>query len=786
MRFLLPILLWLLLPVLSTRGQTPTNLLTNPGFEGGTAAGVPEGWQPLWTRTPGVGAMALDTSIKHSGSAALKVTLTGGEDWSVEQVRRLPVTSGDIYRLGAWVRCENTDSAQVSVVTRRANGDVMDWMYGAAGTGGTHDWGHLARVFVVPAGCATIQFRLTGSGKGTIWLDEAELVRVGTVPPLRSKGAALRIGNQFLDVGLSSNGLLAVRDRRIGRAWRQQAVSANVIVTGAQRQGPSALRLALWDVASDLHLTATLALAADAPEMTVTVQGAGAVSDMIAFPQPFVTGGGTWLVVPLNEGIIYPVDDASINPMQLVAYSGHGICMPWFGVTDPRTGAGVMAILGTPDDARIDITRQPGGGLFIRPLWDASRGQFGYARKLTYIFLDKGGYVAQAKRYRRYAQQTGLFKTLAQKRRANPNVDKLVGAVNVWNWDMDKVALCHEMKALGMDHVLWSSGGSPPQVAAINALGYLTSRYDIYQDVYPPDAPAWLPKEGWPQDLVWLPDGDWMKGWADIEKHPDGTQVVYQGGVINSARGLARAKREIPDDLQKTPYHCRFIDTTTASPWREDYNPAHPLTRSQDRRYKMALLDFCANTMKLVVGTETGIDPSVPYADYYEGMLSLGPYRLPDAGRDMLAYKPPTPDFLKFQVGHFYRVPLWELVYHECVVADWYWGDYNNKVPEVWDRRDLFNILYGTPPMFMFDKAAWEKDKPRFVQSYRNICPLVRREGYDEMLAHDFLTPDHAVQRTRWRSGTQIIVNFGTTPYHFAGGTVKPMGWLVSRAGVAR
>jgi hypothetical protein len=196
----------------------------------------------------------------------------------------------------------------------------------------------------------------------------------------------------------------------------------------------------------------------------------------------------------------------------------------------------------------------------------------------------------------------------------------------------------------------------------------------------------------------------------------------------------------------------------------------------------MALLEFCSKELKQVVGTETGIDPSVPYVHYYEGMLSLGRYRLPDSGRDLLKYKPPTPDFLKFQVGHFYRVPLWELVYHHCVVSTWYWGDYNNKAPEVWDRRDLFNILYGTPPMYMFDQAAWEKDKARFVESYKNICPLVRKLGYGEMLSHEFLTPDHAVQRTRWNSGVEIIVNFEEAPRRLSDGrVVKAMGWLATQ-----
>jgi len=332
------------------------------------------------------------------------------------------------------------------------------------------------------------------------------------------------------------------------------------------------------------------------------------------------------------------------------------------------------------------------------------------------------------------------------------------------------------MKSLGMDRVLWSGGGSAQEIAQINALGYLSSRYDIFQDVYPLDAPAWLNKAGWPQDLVWLPNGDWMKGWADIQKKPDGTQVVYQGGVINSERGLARAKLTVPADLKMTPYGCRFIDTTTASPWREDYNPAHPLTRSQDRHYKMALLDFCSGQEKLVVGTETGIDPSVPFVDYYEGMMSLGPYRLPDSGRDLMDYKTPTSDFLKFQVGPFYRIPLWELVYHDCVVAGWYWGDSTNKEPEAWDKRDLFNSLYGTPPLFLFDRAVWEKNKDHFARTYRTVCPLVRRLGYDQMLSHAFLTPDHTVQQTRWASGAAVTVNFGGKPYTLRRGVVIEAG----------
>lgn len=780
---LLLALLCLLRPTLAAPISAPPNLLANPGFEAEAVAGKPPGWAAFWSRTPGSGVMALDAQVVHTGKNSLKITHTGADDWSAAQEGQIPVKPGDIFRIQAWVKSENTNDLQISVVTRRANGETRDWTFGVINAGGTHDWQAFSRRFAVPADCTTIQFRVIGYGPATAWLDDAALVREGHPGAnlARLRGLTLHARNSFLDVTLDApTGLLSVTDRRNSHRWRQRPFSAGMIVKDARQISPLTMRLSVWDAVNDLMLTANFALAPQAPEMRVTLAGNGPVQEPVAFPAPFATQKGDRLVVPLNEGILFPVDDPAVYPMSLVTYSGHGLCMAWVGVTDAENGAGMMTIVQTPDDARVELARPAGGLLLAQPEWDASRGKFGYGRALTYVFFARGGYVAQAKRYRAYAQKIGLFKTLAQKRQTNPNVDRLVGAANIWNWDMDKTALCREFKTLGWSHVLWSSGGSPTEIPQIAALGYLPSRYDIYQDVWPPDAPLGHPGNGWPDDLVWLPNGDWMKGWADIRHNADGTQTTFQGGVICSPRGLLRARQQIPADLKTHPYLCRFLDTTTASPWRECFNPAHPLTRSQDRAYKMALLDFCAKDMKQVVGTETGIDASVPYADYYEGMMSLGPYRLPNAGYEMMAYKTPTPDFLKFQVGHFYRIPLWELVYHDCTVAQWYWGDSSNKAPEVWDQRDLFNILYGTPPLFMFDRSRWEKDHARFVQSYNNVCPIVRRLGYDEMTAHDFLTPDHAVQRTRWHSGTEIVVNFGQTPQTLPDGrVVNPMGWLV-------
>ncbi len=205
------------------------------------------------------------------------------------------------------------------------------------------------------------------------------------------------------------------------------------------------------------------------------------------------------------------------------------------------------------------------------------------------------------------------------------------------------------------------------------------------------------------------------------------------------------------------------------------------MTRTESRGFKMELLDVISSEFKLVTGSETGHDAAVPFVHYFEGMMSLGPYRAPDAGRAMMdVIHDVPPRVAKFQTGHYYRLPLWELVYHDCVVSYWYWGDYNNKLPSLWDRRDLLNALYGTPPMFMFNRKIWEENRRRFAQSYQTATPVARATPYSEMLSHGWLTDDHAVQRTEFANGVIVTVNFGDSPYTMDDGAkLAPMSHRV-------
>jgi hypothetical protein len=599
------------------------------------------------------------------------------------------------------------------------------------------------------------------------------------MPPLP---ATLAISNAALVVTLDTGkATLSVLDRRTQQTWRQKARLESVVLQSA-RVEKNGLVLECCDAPSGLTFHSTIALDAEKPEFVATVSGNDELAASLAFPHPFVSDAGTYLVVPMNEGISYPVDDASIKPTRLVGYGGHGICMAFWGATDGERGQ--MALIETADDCTIDIARVD-GKLCVAPLWDAQKGRLGYERRLRYVFFERGGHVAMCKRYRQHAQRTGLLKTLAQKRQENPNVDLLVGAVNVWCWDKDPVKMLRELKAAGIERVLWSAAGKPDAIRAMNDLGALTSRYDVFQDAM---NPAMFPKlryvhgdwtsDGWPHDMMINANDDWIRGWEVETK--DGT--MYPCGVLCDKVAPAYAERRVTEDLKTHPYRCRFIDTTTASPWRECYAPAHALTRSESRHWKMELLRLMSEKFKLVTGSETGHDAAVPFLHYFEGMLSLGPYRVPDAGRKTQQIWEEVPERVaKFQLGEKYRLPLWELVYHDCVVAQWYWGDYNNKLPSLWNKRDLFNALYGTPPMFMFNRKLWEENRDRFAQSYRAATPVARATGYSEMTDHWFLTTDRSVQQTRFANGVTVTVNFGDTPYRGAdGAVVSPQNFRVT------
>ena len=187
----------------------------------------------------------------------------------------------------------------------------------------------------------------------------------------------------------------------------------------------------------------------------------------------------------MNEGISYPVEDKSIEPFSLDRLWRprhlHGVLgrdrrrarahgrSSKRRTTPPSASTASMALLA------------------IAPQWDAQRGQFGYARRLRYVFFDQGGHVAIAKRYRAHAQKNRPVQDTRREAAREPERgsahrrgERLVLG------SRRRAASCKEMQAAGIERILWSNGQTPGESPPLNDLGVLTSRYDIYQDVMDP------------------------------------------------------------------------------------------------------------------------------------------------------------------------------------------------------------------------------------------------------------------------------------------------------------
>ncbi len=480
------------------------------------------------------------------------------------------------------------------------------------------------------------------------------------------------------------------------------------------------------------------------------------------------------VVADYTGGHLYPLD---LKPFPQRWFEVSRLDMPWVGVCDVKEGHGYMIVVETTDDAFVEVrTVKIGGRELAAPRvgWSPSKKRFAYPRRMSYHFVAKGGYVALAKRYRASAQEQGMVVPFAEKLKKNPNIARLFGAPDVWG--NASLTFAREAKAAGVEKMLIHGRTSPADMKAINELGYLTSEYDNYTDILPVKAGNEIDSnhDHLPGAAVLKADNQRMTAWLTFNKKEQ---------FMKRCPGLwvPSAKVVVPKVLQKHPYGGRFIDVTTAEGLYECFDPKHPLTRAEKRECGVALLSY-VRSLGLVTGGEHGIWWSVPHLDYIEGMMSGGSYSWPAGhlirpkSRDQQFDSPwgnkypKWEEYEKWGIGHQYRVPLWELVFHDCVVSTWYWGDSSDfllaAAPEVTPKKDAFNILYGTIPILWANReGGWQTHRDAFLRTYRNTCKLHEAVAGTEMLGHEFVTPDRAVQRTRFSDGTEAIVNFGEKPF---------------------
>ncbi|NLH99896.1 MAG: hypothetical protein GX446_10465 [Chthonomonadales bacterium] len=605
------------------------------------------------------------------------------------------------------------------------------------------------------------------------WISAILCAQASAQPGTTVSAADAILESTFLKVTVTADtGSITVTDKRASITWAQPSPS------GRQDRHPfrdirsTGNSVQLVTLAGGAELRVTLRLSNDRPELTVETD----VSDRSApfggalSLDPFLprTREAYMAIADYCDGHLYPL---TYDPFPKTWMAADRLDMPWFGVADTLTGPGYAAIIETSDDACVDMQRVTiAGGPARAPRigWLPSKKGFTYPRRALYHFADRGGYVALAKAYRAYARRTGLLRTLAQKASKNPNVRRLYGAVDVWG--DASASFAREARESGVRRMLIHGQSSADDMRAINALGYLTSEYDNYTDILPVEAGKEPDSshDHLPDAAVLNADGTRMAAWLTYDKK---TQYMKRCPSLWETR----ARAVITDVLRRLPFPGRFIDVTTAEGLYECYDASHPLTRSDKRRCGERLLAEVSK-LGLVVGGEHGIWWGVPHLSYIEGMMSSYQFAWP-AGhlirpkdRQQKFEGPYGTDtwenYELWGIGHEYRAPLWQLVFHDCVVSTWYWGDSNDfllrAAPELSPKKDAYNVLYGTMPMLWATRdGAWHADRGAFLRTAHTATQVHAVTAECELLEHAYLTPDRSLQRTRFANGTTSIVNFG-------------------------
>ena len=397
--------------------------------------------------------------------------------------------------------------------------------------------------------------------------------------------------------------------------------------------------------------------------------------------------------------------------------------------------------------------------------------------------------------------------TLEDKIKANPEIKKLEGGGIFWIWNdnYDEVMyseydtdvnpatgdtlmeIADDLYKNGVNNAMMGIFFEPDSSFVeplYKKYGYISTQYDNYNDVLNPEMLSIIPNnrarncdytarrmKDYSAGVQITPTGDLAKAWA--LKGFDG--VMHHQNTLCPAVAAERIKEEIPQILAKYPYYkCRFIDVYGCR-LGTCYSDVHPLTMADTLKIKNEAFE-AMEKMGLITGTENGFDGIINHLTYSEGLHSPVNLQIPDSGRkhahvmndEQVAHTG------KEMMNPKRRVPLWQLVYHDCMMTFPYWGDSTESAPKYTNRKVLFACLFGCPPLYSFSVKDYEMLKPSILDSYKRISCVHSKVATLKMTNYEVLSDDYMLQRSVFGDKYRITVNFSDKVLECDGKAIAP------------
>ncbi|NUN97727.1 MAG: hypothetical protein HUU16_16315 [Candidatus Omnitrophica bacterium] len=474
-------------------------------------------------------------------------------------------------------------------------------------------------------------------------------------------------------------------------------------------------------------------------------------------------------VIPYMQGMLLPANWPKEFIRERKLCHTRYLYMPWFGQV--REGKGYQAIFETGFDGGGSIIHPASGPTTLRPMWFSSLGELRYPRRVRYVFDDNAGYVSMAKRYRRFARETGHFVSLREKLARTPALSKVIGKPVIHMGSLYHMA--KTSKYYNAENVEGNHGfTSLSDLAA--SLRKLKER-EIEE--------AYVHLDGWgfrgydsahPDPL---PPGEEQGGWQGLRDFAatckeigylfavhDNYRDFYENSVSFDPRlALMRQNGEHPKDstwcggpqlflsARFAPEYVRrnydlfaengvelggaYLDVFAVADLDESFQPAHPMSREDCARYRMDSIELL-RSRGFVMSSEEPVDFAVPFLD----LVHHGPYpTYPNLGGGDAAGVP---------------VPLFNLVYHDSILLPWEMGEDGGWGIPKGDSGRMHCLLNAGLP-YLSPGGSDEH-----LAQARLACQLAERLAFEEMVNHEFLEEGKRRQRTTYSDGVQITVDF--------------------------
>ncbi len=544
---------------------------------------------------------------------------------------------------------------------------------------------------------------------------------------------------------------LGVLDKRNGYTWRQQVAAGFAVEPASVQTTPG--RMTAKILGGGKSYLVTLSLKPESPEafdLALQIPGRP-YTQKPPYPFPFTASGKDWSYVQntSGEGMLMPLD----KPRDIFKADGWSGSQPWWGLTDLHRAM----------SARLDSFRNPDSHT-----GDRDSTVYALPMRLHYSFFAEGGYVVLAKDYRKaFLQAHPEMKPLAQRVAARPALGNLKDGVYLYLWGnnpVDDLELVTEMKAAGIERGVAMFYGKTPVDRAL---------FDG------------LKKLGWVPGVYRMPTGNLfhvskLRDWPDQLLLGQLDRGHFYNSSLTQAWNRICGRHILPEWLPKAKSllsdpgaQAAYFDTMVVQ-LAPCLDPAHPSTIEENQQARLVIMQQ-SRDLGLVIGSGEGLTPTwaLPGLDFFEGEMSLRTYADPKLKIPAGDYRQDNGESYKADAAILLdetrRIPLYQLAFHDYVAGTWVWRDSNYQSTAFSHKKDLYNILYGTMPMWHIDRALWAAHKDDFVASYRATAAVRSRIGFAAMTEHGWLTPDRSVQYTDWDTGDRVIVNFGAQPFTRAG-----------------